>query len=75
MEGHVAERSRMEKSLMESEEQIRRLEQERHDLIQNQGSRRATINGLEEQCESLKEQFHIAQTDLNHQRALYSQLK
>lgn len=74
-ESQVAEHARLEKTLMESEEQVRRLEQERRDLMQNQGTRRAAINHLEEQCEMLREQNHTCQSELTAQRTLYNQLK
>ncbi|KAF2883200.1 hypothetical protein ILUMI_22975 [Ignelater luminosus] len=70
-----AERDRTDRALIDAEEQIRRLEQERRDLMQTQGTRRAAINSLEEQCEALKEQLRICQTELNHQRGLGTQLK
>lgn len=70
-----AERERTDRALIDAEEQIRKLEQERRDLMQTQGTRRATINSLEEQCEALKEQLRICQTELNHQRGLGTQLK
>ena len=60
---------------MEAEEQIHKLEQERRELAQNQGSRRATIDTLQEQCDTLKDQLRMAQNELNQQRALYAQLK
>lgn len=72
---HVNQHAQLEKTLMESEEQVRRLEKERRELMQNQGSRRATINNLEEQCELLKEQNRTLQSELTAQRTLYSQLK
>ncbi|XP_044253848.1 centrosomal protein of 135 kDa isoform X2 [Tribolium madens] len=74
-EGQINEVERLKKRLLDSEEQIHRLEQERRELIQNHGTRRSTIDTLEEQCETLKNQLRTAQNELNQQRALYNQLK
>jgi hypothetical protein len=60
---------------MEAEDQIHKLEQERRELMQNQGTRRATLDTLEAQCDTLKDQLRIAQNELTQQRALYTQLK
>ncbi|KAB0799230.1 hypothetical protein PPYR_07110 [Photinus pyralis] len=75
MESQLTDRSKFERELSDADNEIRRLEMDRHDLIQTQGSRRGTISNLEEQCITLKEQLRIAQTDLNQQKALYVQLK
>lgn len=74
-DSQATDHARMQRSLEECEEQIRKLEQERRDLMHTQGSRRATISNLEEQCEQLREQLRICQADFNHQKALYNQLK
>lgn len=60
---------------MEADEHLRRLEQERRELMQNQGSRRAAISTLEDQCETLHSQLRIATTDLNQQKIVNDQLK
>lgn len=60
---------------MEADEHLRRLEQERRELMQNQGSRRATISTLEDQCETLHNQLRIATTNLNQQKIVNGQLK
>ncbi|KAF5281939.1 hypothetical protein FQA39_LY00463 [Lamprigera yunnana] len=75
MDTQLAERTRLEKALADMNSQIRCLELERHDLIQSQGSRRGTINHLEEQCSSLRAEVKTAQSELNQQRALYCQVK
>ncbi|KAK4886079.1 hypothetical protein RN001_002350 [Aquatica leii] len=75
MDVQMTERCKMEKTLAEADNEIRRLELERHDLIQSQGSRRGTIGHLEQQCELLKEELQKTQTELNQKKALYCQLK
>lgn len=74
-ETHAVEHARIEGNLRETQEELRKLEQDRRDIIQSQGSRRANLTHLEEQCAQLNEQLRQCQTDLNQQRALYSQLK
>ncbi|RZC37719.1 centrosomal protein of 135 kDa [Asbolus verrucosus] len=74
-DSQINEQDRLQRRLMEAEEQVHKLEQERRELVQSQGSRRATINTLEEQCDTLKDQLRTAQNELNQQRALYIQLK
>ncbi|KYB27999.1 centrosomal protein of 135 kDa [Tribolium castaneum] len=74
-EGQINEQERLKKRLLDAEDQIHKLEQERRELIQNQGTRRSAIDTLEEQCETLKNQLRTAQNELNQQRALYNQLK
>ncbi|XP_063915834.1 centrosomal protein of 135 kDa isoform X2 [Zophobas morio] len=74
-ESQITDQERLQRRLLEAEEQIHKLEQERRELAQNQGSRRATIDTLQEQCDTLKDQLRMAQNELNQQRALYAQLK
>lgn len=66
---------RLQQTLADNETVIRKLEHERRDLMQNQGTRRATISGLEEQSESLRNQLRSTQNDLDNQKVLYTQLK
>lgn len=65
----------LQKILMETEEQVKRLEQDRRELIQGQGSKKAAMETLEEQCSILKDQLRSTQTELNQHKAQYSQLK
>lgn len=57
------------------EEHIRKLENERRDLIVNQCSERSNMSQLEEECHTLKEKLRAAQNELNGQKANYNQLK
>ncbi|KAF5308899.1 hypothetical protein FQR65_LT00599 [Abscondita terminalis] len=75
MELQTSERCKMEKALAESDNEIRRLELERHDLIQSQGCKGGTIRHLEERCEVLNRELKNAQTDVNQYKASYNQLK
>jgi centrosomal protein CEP135 len=74
-ESQITDQDRLQRRLMEAEDQIHKLEQERRELMQNQGTRRATLDTLEAQCDTLKDQLRIAQNELTQQRALYTQLK
>lgn len=74
-ESQIMDQERLQKRLKEAEEQIYKLEQERREFVQSQGSRRATIDNLQGECDVLKEQLRSAQNELSQQRALYSQLK
>lgn len=60
---------------MDSEDRVRRLEAERRELLSGQGSRNATINTLEDQTDSMKEQLKSTQSELCQQRALYNQIR
>nr|CAD7401814.1 unnamed protein product [Timema poppensis] len=53
----VAEHARMEKTYLECETRVHKLEAERRELMTCQGSRRATITHLEEQCDTLRDQL------------------
>lgn len=66
---------KLQQILLEKEEQVRKLEQERRELIQGQGSKKAAMETLQEQCDVLKDQLRSTQTELNQQKAQYSQLK
>lgn len=72
---HVTEHARLEKTIAEADEHIKRLEQERRELTQTQGSRRAAISALEEKCETLQNHLRTANTDLNKQKIMYGQIK
>ncbi|KAJ9599735.1 hypothetical protein L9F63_026418, partial [Diploptera punctata] len=73
-ETQVAEHARLEKTIIESEERVRKLEAERRELLASQGSRKATISNMETQLESAKHQLLSSQTELSDLRALYNQI-
>lgn len=51
------------------------METERRELLTVQGSRRATINTLEEQVGTLTDKLRSTTGELNHVQNLYSQLR
>ncbi|KDR21241.1 centrosomal protein of 135 kDa isoform X2 [Zootermopsis nevadensis] len=74
-ETQVTEHARLEKTVNESEERVRRLEAERRELLASQGSQNATVSNFEIQVKSLQSQLFTAKTELTEQRALYNQIK
>lgn len=65
----------MKKAFQDMEEHIRKLENERRDLVVSQCTDRSNLSQLEEECHLLKEKLRVAQTELNSQKANYNQLK
>lgn len=57
------------------EEHIRKLENERRDLVVSQCTDRSNMSQLEEECHTLKEKLRVVQTELNNQKVNYNQLK
>lgn len=74
-EHHQQEKSRLESMLKNAEEDVRKLEADRRDIIHTQGSRRAAINNLQEECDMLREQLKNCQSEFSQQKAYHSQLK
>ncbi|GJQ82867.1 hypothetical protein Trydic_g2605 [Trypoxylus dichotomus] len=74
-ENHLQEKARLEALVKNAEEDVRKLEADRRDFMHTQGSRRATINNLQEECDMLREQLRNCQGELNQQRAYHTQLK
>ncbi|PSN39078.1 hypothetical protein C0J52_07358 [Blattella germanica] len=74
-ETQVAEHARLEKTVIESEERVRKLEAERRELLSSQGSKKATISNMENHIESTQTKLVSLQTELSEQRALYNQIK
>ncbi|KRT79397.1 hypothetical protein AMK59_8205, partial [Oryctes borbonicus] len=74
-ETHLQEKARLEAMVKDAEEDVRKLEADRRDYMHTQGSRRATINNLQEECDMLREQLRSCQAELNQQRAYHTQLK
>lgn len=71
----VFDQDRMTKAFQDMEEHIRKLENERRDLVVSQCTDRSNLSQLEEECHLLKEKLRAVQTELNSQKANYNQLK
>lgn len=71
----MTERDRLQKLMNDSEVKYRTLEADRREMMTVQGSRRATINNLEEQIETLSTQLRTTQSELDHIHTLYNQIK
>ncbi|XP_060532572.1 centrosomal protein of 135 kDa isoform X2 [Cylas formicarius] len=66
---------RMKIAFQDMEEHIRKLENERRDLVQTDVTQRSNLTQLEENYKVIKEQLRTTQSELNNQRANYTQLK
>lgn len=71
----VFDQERMKKAFQDMEEHIRKLENERRDLVVSQCTDRSNMTQLEEECHLLKEKLRAAQTELNNHKGNYNQLK
>nr|XP_012228872.1 PREDICTED: centrosomal protein of 135 kDa isoform X3 [Linepithema humile] len=74
-ETHTSEQLRLKESLVETENRLKRVEKERQDLLVTQGTRRVTINGLEDQLGDVQEELHRTKQELMAQRTQYFQLR
>ncbi|XP_067213676.1 centrosomal protein of 135 kDa isoform X2 [Linepithema humile] len=74
-ETHTSEQLRLKESLVEAENRLKRVEKERQDLLVTQGTRRVTINGLEDQLGDVQEELHRTKQELMAQRTQYFQLR
>lgn len=74
-EAHTNEQLRLKESLVEAENRLKHIEKERQDLLVNQGTRRATINGLEDQLSDVQEELQRTKQELMAQRTQYFQLR
>lgn len=74
-ESQFSEKGRYEQQLKDAEDNLRKLEMECRELLQNRGVKHSSMKNLEEEVQDLHTQLRQCQTDLNQQRALYSQLK
>lgn len=74
-EAHTSEQLRLKESLAEAETRLKHAEKELQDLLVTQGTRRATINGLEEQLSDVQEELHRTKQELMAQRTQYFQLR
>lgn len=74
-EAHTSEQLRLKESLVEAETRLKHTEKERQDLLVTQGTRRATINGLEDQLGDVQEELRRTKQELMAQRTQYFQLR
>lgn len=74
-EAHTSEQLRLKESLIEVENRSKHIEKERQDLLVTQGTRRATINGLEDQLDDVQEELRRTKQELMTQRTQYFQLR
>ncbi|XP_076179711.1 uncharacterized protein LOC143152941 isoform X3 [Ptiloglossa arizonensis] len=74
-EAHTSEQRRLRENLTEVETRLKQIEKERQDLLHTQGARRATINGLEDQLQDLREELKRTKQELGTQRTQYFQLR
>ncbi|KAG5872211.1 hypothetical protein JTB14_029820 [Gonioctena quinquepunctata] len=71
----VFDQERMKKAFQDMEEHIRKLENERRDLVVGQVTTRSNVSQLEEELNMAKDQLRSTQSELNTHKANYSQLK
>ncbi|CAH1970630.1 unnamed protein product [Acanthoscelides obtectus] len=71
----IFDQERMKKAFQDMEEHIRKLEDERRDLVVNQLTSRTNLTHLEEECNTLRDKLRATQNELNSQKASYDQLK
>lgn len=57
------------------ETRLKQIEKERQELLLTQGTRRATIKGLEDQLQDLREELRRTKQELGTQRTQYFQLR
>lgn len=74
-DAHMSEQLHLKESLVEAENRLKHIEKERQDLLVTQGTRRATINGLEDQLGDVQEELHRTKQELMAQRTQYFQLR
>ncbi|XP_076297587.1 uncharacterized protein LOC143217320 isoform X2 [Lasioglossum baleicum] len=74
-EAHTSEQRRLRENLSEVETRLKQIEKERQELLLTQGARKATVNGLEDQLEDLREELKRTKQELSTQRSQYFQLR
>lgn len=74
-DAHKCEQLRLKESLVEAENRLKHREKEREDLLVTQGTRRAAMNGLEDQLGDVQEELHRTKQELMAQRTQYFQLR
>ncbi|XP_018050335.1 PREDICTED: centrosomal protein of 135 kDa isoform X2 [Atta colombica] len=72
---HKSEQLRLKENLIETENRLKHIEKERQDLLMTQDSRRATMNGLENQLDDVQEELRRTKQELMAQRTQYFQLR
>ncbi|KMQ96415.1 centrosomal protein [Lasius niger] len=66
---------RLKENLVEAETRLKHTEKERQDLLVTQGTKRATISGLEDQLGDVQEELRRTKQELMAQRTQYFQLR
>ncbi|OAD55996.1 hypothetical protein WN48_04029 [Eufriesea mexicana] len=74
-EAHTSEQRRLKENFTEVETRLKQIEKERQELLLTQGARRATIKGLEDQLQDLREELRRTKQELGTQRTQYFQLR
>nr|XP_022912788.1 centrosomal protein of 135 kDa isoform X2 [Onthophagus taurus] len=74
-EDYNQEKARLENMLRERDNEMRRMELDHREIIHSQGSKRAAINNLQDECDMLATQLKNCQAELTQQKVSYSQLK
>lgn len=74
-EAHTNEQLFLKENLVGAENRLKHIEKERQDLLVTQGTRRVTINGLEDQLDDVKEELRRTKQELMTQRTQYFQLR
>lgn len=74
-EAHTSEQHRLRENLTDVEARLKQIEKERQELLLTQGARKATINGLEDQLQDLREELKRTKQELGTQRTQYFQLR
>lgn len=71
----MCEQLRLKENLIEAENRLKHMEKERQDLLVTQGTKRAAINGLEDQLDDVQEELRRTKQELMAQRTQYFQLR
>ena len=71
----MSEHHRLYAKLADTESKLEVYERERRQLLIAQGDRRATLEGMDEQIEDLKEELRRTKQELTEQRTQYFQLR
>ncbi|XP_011495576.1 PREDICTED: centrosomal protein of 135 kDa [Ceratosolen solmsi marchali] len=74
-EAHATEQRRLRENLDDTQSRLAQIEQKWRELLLVQGTRRATINGLDDQLNDLKEDLRRTKQELTEQRTQYFQLR
>lgn len=74
-EAHTGDQLRLKETLTDAENRLKHIEKERQDLLVTQGTRRVTINDLEDQLDDVKEELRRTKQELMTQRTQYFQLR